>query len=33
MKFAKIGVTLYLAQAAVGVAGGIAWALWHTFGG
>ena len=30
---AKIGAYIYAAQAAAGVAGGIGWALWHTFGG
>ena len=32
-KVAKIGAYIYAAQAAAGVAGGIGWALWHSFGG
>jgi hypothetical protein len=32
-KAAKIGAALYVAQAAAGVAGGVGWALWHSFGG
>lgn len=32
-KLAKIGVALYVAQAAAGVAAGVGWALWHSFGG
>ena len=32
-KAVKSGTYIYAAQAAAGVARGIGWALWHTFGG
>ena len=32
-KVAKVAAKLYVAQAALGAAAGVGWALWHTLGG